>query len=233
MIDGYATLFDELQEPWDVILVPIGVGSLGAAAARYGAASGATVIGVEPETAACLTAALQAGEPVEIDVRARRWPASTARSSRRPPGRRCSPGIRGTITVSDVETHAAMAELADAGLSIGESGAAPLAALAALEVEPGTRVLLIATEGPTDRRGLRRDRRRLAPKVGDGRRTSPSARNTLLLAVAMAVYSSVLQLVAAVSSITFVLVTGVTGLLGLGPAIFLSAARSRRCRPGG
>src|SRR5262249_33991124 len=38
---------------------------------------------------------------------------------------------------------------------------------------------------------------------------------------AMAVYSSVLQLVAAVSSITFVLVTGVTGLLGLGPAIFL------------
>src|SRR3954447_20282271 len=37
----------------------------------------------------------------------------------------------------------------------------------------------------------------------------------------MAVYSSVLQLVAAVSSITFVLVTGVEGLLGLGPAIFL------------
>src|SRR3954464_9268184 len=39
----------------------------------------------------------------------------------------------------------------------------------------------------------------------------------------MAVYSSVLQLVAAVSSITFVLVTGVEGLLGLGPAIFLTA----------
>jgi MFS family permease len=40
----------------------------------------------------------------------------------------------------------------------------------------------------------------------------------------MAVYSAVLQLVAAVSSITFVLVTGVEGLLGLGPAIFLTAA---------
>src|SRR4051794_41453219 len=37
----------------------------------------------------------------------------------------------------------------------------------------------------------------------------------------MAVYSSVPQLVAAVSSLTFVLVTGVEGLLGLGPAIFL------------
>ena len=40
----------------------------------------------------------------------------------------------------------------------------------------------------------------------------------------MAVYSSVLQLVAAVSSLTFVLVTGVEGLLGLGPAIFLVAS---------
>src|SRR3954454_9616367 len=40
----------------------------------------------------------------------------------------------------------------------------------------------------------------------------------------MAVYSSVLQLVAAVSSITFGLATGVEGLLGLGPAIFLTAS---------
>ena len=40
----------------------------------------------------------------------------------------------------------------------------------------------------------------------------------------MAIYSAVLQLVAAVSSITFVLVTGIEGLLGLGPAIFLAAS---------
>ena len=40
----------------------------------------------------------------------------------------------------------------------------------------------------------------------------------------MAVNSAVLQLVAAVSSLTFVLVTGVEGLLGLGPAIFLTAS---------
>jgi MFS family permease len=52
----------------------------------------------------------------------------------------------------------------------------------------------------------------------------PIRRNTLLLAMTMAVYSAVLQLVAAVSSITFVLVTGVEGLLGLGPAIFLTAS---------
>ena len=51
-------------------------------------------------------------------------------------------------------------------------------------------------------------------------------RNTWLLAATMAVYSAVLQLVAAVASITFVLVTGIEGLLGLGPAIFLVASAS-------
>jgi MFS family permease len=54
--------------------------------------------------------------------------------------------------------------------------------------------------------------------------TLPIRRNTVLLATTMAVYSAVLQLVAAVSSLTFVLVTGVEGLLGLGPAIFLTAS---------
>ena len=57
-------------------------------------------------------------------------------------------------------------------------------------------------------------------------------RNTLLLAATMAIYSAVLQLVAAVSSITFVLVTGIEGLLGLGPAIFLVASASAAI-PGG
>ncbi len=52
----------------------------------------------------------------------------------------------------------------------------------------------------------------------------PIRRITLLLAATMAIFSTVLQLVAAVSSLTFVLVTGVEGLLGLGPAIFLASA---------
>jgi MFS family permease len=46
----------------------------------------------------------------------------------------------------------------------------------------------------------------------------------LILSATMAVNSAVLQLTAAVSSLTFVLVTGVRGLLGLGPAIFLTAS---------
>ncbi|MDA0159749.1 pyridoxal-phosphate dependent enzyme [Solirubrobacter ginsenosidimutans] len=160
VIDGYATLFSEIDLGFDAVLVPIGVGSLGAAAARWGAAAGTPVIGVEPDVAACLTAALIAGEPTVIDT------PGTAMA-----GLDCAvvsvaawdtlhAGIRGTVTVSDAETGAAMRELAAGGLAIGDSGAAPLAALHALRADPACaalrdvvsldRVLLIATEGPTD-----------------------------------------------------------------------------------
>jgi MFS family permease len=52
----------------------------------------------------------------------------------------------------------------------------------------------------------------------------PIRRNTIILSATMAVNSAVLQLTAAVSSLTFVLVIGVRGLLGLGPAIFLTSS---------
>ena len=52
----------------------------------------------------------------------------------------------------------------------------------------------------------------------------PIRRNTVLLAAVMALNSATIQLVAAVSSLTFVLVTGFETLLGLGPAIFLTAS---------
>jgi diaminopropionate ammonia-lyase len=168
VIDGYATLFDEAaaQGEHDAILVPVGVGSLAAAAARFGARAGVPVVGVEPVTAACLTASLAAGRPTAVatpgtsmagldcaEVSAAAWPSLRA-------------GIHGTVTVDDAEVRAAMRELAAAGLAIGDSGAAPLAALRALAAEEdcaalrdalalgaGTRVLLIATEGVTDPEG--------------------------------------------------------------------------------
>ena len=49
-------------------------------------------------------------------------------------------------------------------------------------------------------------------------------RNTVLLSASMAVLSGAQQLVAAVATLTFVLVTRIEGLLGLGPAIFLITA---------
>ena len=165
VIDGYATLFDEAQTQatFDLIVVPAGVGSLAAAAARHGAHHHAKVVAVEPSNAACLTASLRAGEPTAVatpgtsmagldcsEISAGAWPTLRA-------------GIHGTITVEDAEAHAAMRELAAAGHAIGDSGAAPLAALRRLATDPDagalrdalvlttqTRALLIATEGPTD-----------------------------------------------------------------------------------
>jgi MFS family permease len=52
----------------------------------------------------------------------------------------------------------------------------------------------------------------------------PIRRNTILLAASLAVNTLLFQLAAAVNSLTFVEVTGATGLLGLGPAIFLAAS---------
>lgn len=150
VVDGYATLFAELAEQGtsDLLLVPAGVGALAAAAARFGAAAGVEVWAVEPETAACVTAALAADEPVAVptpgtcmagldcaEVSLAAWPSLRA-------------GLRGTITVSDGQARAAMADLAAAGLAIGESGAAPLAALPQLDRGDRT-VALIATEGLT------------------------------------------------------------------------------------
>ena len=75
-------------------------------------------------------------------------------------------GIAGTVTVSDDEADAAMRELSANGLTIGESGAVPLAGLRALQYDEEcrglrqhlatnrqTRVLLIASEGKTGTHG--------------------------------------------------------------------------------
>jgi MFS family permease len=51
----------------------------------------------------------------------------------------------------------------------------------------------------------------------------PIKRNTVLLSLCLVTLSGVLQLAVAVATITLVLVTGVESILGLGPAIFLTA----------
>ena len=51
----------------------------------------------------------------------------------------------------------------------------------------------------------------------------PIARNTILLAATLTSLSGMVQLAVAVATVTLVLVTGIEGILGLGPAIFLTA----------
>jgi diaminopropionate ammonia-lyase len=152
VIDGYATLFSELSgdAEFDVLLVPVGVGSLGAAAARFAAVAGVCAIAVEPETAACLTASLHAGEPTVVPTPGTTMAGLDCAEVSPAAWSSLRAGIAATVTVSDDEAHAAMRELARLGLRIGDSGAAPLAALRKLDLDPGARVVLIATEGATD-----------------------------------------------------------------------------------
>lgn len=165
VIDGYATLFAEVADEgdWDVVVVPAGVGSLAAAAARFGASVGASVVAAEPSAAACVAASLAAGAPQSVatpgttmagldcaEVSAAAWPSLQA-------------GLAGAVAVSDEDARAAMLELAASGLRIGDCGASALAALRALAADPAcsplrdavglgpdSRVVLIATEGVTD-----------------------------------------------------------------------------------
>jgi len=51
----------------------------------------------------------------------------------------------------------------------------------------------------------------------------PVRRNTILLAATLTALSGMVQLAVAVATVTLVLVTGIEGILGLGPAIFLTA----------
>jgi diaminopropionate ammonia-lyase len=178
VIDGYATLFAELDaaapareaapahggaasapgraRPFDTIFVPVGVGSLGAAAARYGAATGTAVVAVEPDVAACLTASLAAGAPTVVDTPGTAMAGLDCAEVSEAAWPTLLPGITGTVTVSDAQVAAAMRELAARGLAIGHSGAATLAALRVVELPVRLdRVVLIATEGPTDPEGYR------------------------------------------------------------------------------
>jgi diaminopropionate ammonia-lyase len=166
VIDGYATLFAEVsaQADIDLLVVPAGVGALAAAAARHAAEHRMPVVAVEPAAAACLAASLLAGAPTSVptpgttmagldcaEVSVAAWPSLLH-------------GIHGTVAVTDDEAAAAVDELSGHDLEIGHSGAASLAALraltndgrcealrAAVGLGTSSRVLLVATEGRTDR----------------------------------------------------------------------------------
>jgi diaminopropionate ammonia-lyase len=151
-IEGYSTLFRELAgEEFDLLLVPIGVGSLAAAAVSFAAHAEPRlpVVGVEPLSAACVTASLEAGEPVTIPTPGT---AMAGLDCARPSALAwplLRDGLHATVTVSDEVLAAPMRELAGLGHAIGECGAAPLAALDACS-GLGSRPLVIAPEGVTD-----------------------------------------------------------------------------------
>lgn len=175
---GYTRMMDEAEAQWgaggppDVALVQGGVGGLiGAVASwlawRYGDGR-PRLVTIEPLQAACIQASIRAGHPVAID-----GPLATIMG-----GLRCgemSPVAFEAIedvadacmAIEDDWTRDAVRRLAhpappDPSLAVGTSGAAGVAALLAaraggmidvfdaLGLPPAPRVLVIATEGPTE-----------------------------------------------------------------------------------
>ena len=148
----------------DAVVVPLGVGALGASAAaclRAGRepADGPVLIGVEPDTAACVAAAVEAGHLVEVPGPHRSIMA----------GLNCGlasllalPAVTAAfdafVAIDDDRCGEAVRAHAEAGMDVGETGAAALAGLMAvvdehhdaLPLPAEATVLLLATEGVTD-----------------------------------------------------------------------------------
>jgi len=169
IVEGYSTLFHEIDEQVDgaavnLIVVPTGVGSLLQAAVahsrRDGIASPPAVVAVEPDRAACIQASLQAGHLTTIETShtvmaglncgtgsALAWPV-------------IANGLDAAVAVSDDHALAAMADLRAAGIDAGPCGAASLAGARTALTGPGANlrrthlgisadsvVVLVSTDG--------------------------------------------------------------------------------------
>jgi diaminopropionate ammonia-lyase len=175
VIDGYATIFREVDEQVgaspDVVVIPMGVGALAAAAVEHYAAT-AQIIAVEPLNAACGLHSAGAGHPVQVPgphdsimaglncgtVSPVAWPA-------------VSGGVDLFVAVSDGAAERAMRDLADIGVVAGETGAAALAGLRAVAESDASALadgtaLVVCTEGATDPVAYERIVGRRPPPVG-------------------------------------------------------------------
>ena len=158
IIDGYATIFTEMEEQLrelnvqpTTIITPVGVGSLAQAVITYAKGQrDLKTVAVEPDTAACLHASLVAGKATAIVT------SNTINAG-------CNCGTLSSIswpylrdyvdlstTVSDFETHIAVQEMHRHNVNAGPCGASGLAALKRLVAEghvaKGSSVILINTE---------------------------------------------------------------------------------------
>ena len=190
VVDGYTTIYKEIEqaltsagipEP-DVVIVPVGVGAFMSATVNYFRSRPwhGALVGVEPADANCVQASAAAGDMVAVPGPHRSimvglncglpspvaWP-------------RVSTGVDWFISIGDDRARQGMRELAEAGVVAGETGAAALGALAALHDDatteafraqgllgPDKTVLLIVTEGATDRGNYQTVVGRLPEEVG-------------------------------------------------------------------
>jgi diaminopropionate ammonia-lyase len=164
IVAGYQTLLEEIDDQLgqapDLVVAPVGVGSLAQAVVTHSRQPGRphpAVLAVEPDSAAGLLASLRAGEPVAVPtantvmaglncgtVSAAAWPVLRQ-------------GCDAAVAVPDQAALQAVADLGRLGVSSGPSGAATLAGAraaltrperrAALGISQDAAVVLLSTEG--------------------------------------------------------------------------------------
>lgn len=170
IVEGYSTLFAEADAqlaaagtaPADLMAVPVGVGSLMAAALRHAArreSGHTTVVSVEAASAACLWASLSAGRPVTVPTSTttiEALNAGTLSSSAWPAMR---DGVDIAVTVGDAMAARGRTHLHRAGVPAGICGGATVAGLArvlggvlddpqpAWDLRPDATVLVISSDG--------------------------------------------------------------------------------------
>lgn len=167
--EGYSTIMREIDEQLgapDLVVVPVGGGTLGSSVVTHYRAAGPRprILTVEPERAACLTESLAAGRPVAVpgphpstmaglntgEIDGPAWPYLLG-------------GVDAAVTVSDEDAYWGMRALADENIVAGECGAASAAGARAyfaagdpLGVSPAATVVLISTEGVHDEQAYQR-----------------------------------------------------------------------------
>ena len=158
VIEGYATIFAEIDEQLesepDLVVVPVGVGALAAAAGlRY--EGRARLAGVEPTVAACVGESFRAGHIVEVP-----GPHDSVMAGLNAgvPSLVAWPVIQRAfsdfVTVTDADALAGVQRLAQLGLAAGEVSGGAIAGAARL-TRPGEHVLVLLTEGPTSGQSLK------------------------------------------------------------------------------
>jgi diaminopropionate ammonia-lyase len=170
VVEGYATIFAELDaqldgQTVDLVVVPIGVGSLAAAAARHFRATRGErprLVGLEPIAAACALASARAGHLVTIDGDLSSVMAGLNCPT---PSMDAWPQVAAAFdafcAVGDDHVLEGMRRLAAGGLDRGGCAGGVVGGLTALLGDPAHRealalperatALLILTEGVTDR----------------------------------------------------------------------------------
>jgi threonine dehydratase len=156
VIAGQGTCGLEILDQWpnvDTILVPVGGGGLlaGICVAVAGVRPATRVVGVEPEGAAKLTAAMRVGAPAALAYTASLADGLLPLAVGDMTFPLIRPVLHEVVTVSDDDIALAMRLLhRDAGLRVEPSGAATTAAILAGKVHAGGPVVAVVSGGNVD-----------------------------------------------------------------------------------